>query len=540
MRPVQRIGKLAASLLVAAVLSSGGASVSRAAGSADIPGIPLPAPVVTGLLGGPVYDVVYQVQVPPAHVVVAGLTGSPGTDFDLYLFDSSATTVLTNVGVVARSTGPTSTESLSFPSRSGGTFYIDLNGATAVEGTYVLSVQVVADTTPPVVSSLLLDGGAVATNNPSVTVLIGAADPLSGVTDFALSGDGLSFGPWQAYGGAATWTFAPGDGTKRLWAKVRNGVGLESAPVSALIVLDTVPPSVVGVSPPGGSVVAALRPTIRVTFSEGINPVSWTSVGLALQGPTGVTVPGTASYDAVSQTGSFTPLVDLVPGTRYYVTVGAVVDVAGNAIIPTGSWTIEPLMASSVAMAAVPATLTFGTVVVVSGAAVVPAGSAVVLESRAAGSAAFQPAAQLLPGPTFSTSVTPTGTTSYRVSFAGSLTTAPSTSASVTVTVRWAVALAGGRPSLVRVARAGIAVPVVASVRPAVAGITVSFRLYRYDTSLRRFVYAGSRGTRTTAAGVASISWKPAAGRWQWRAVAYANVNHAANTSVACTWAVSR
>ena len=66
--------------------------------SSDIPGLPLPGPIAAGRLGGAIYDVVYRFSVAPGYVIVASLNGSPGTDFDLYLFDSSATTVLSKTG----------------------------------------------------------------------------------------------------------------------------------------------------------------------------------------------------------------------------------------------------------------------------------------------------------------------------------------------------------------------------------------------------------------------------------------------------------
>jgi hypothetical protein len=91
-----------------------GPEAAAAASSSDIPGIPMPAGVATGLLGGDIYDVVYSLDVEPGTVILASLAGPVGTDFDLYLFDASATTVVTNLGVVAHSTGPTSSESLSY------------------------------------------------------------------------------------------------------------------------------------------------------------------------------------------------------------------------------------------------------------------------------------------------------------------------------------------------------------------------------------------------------------------------------------------
>ncbi len=131
---------LAAAILAALLIGSSSipdhsvaVSVAMAADpSSDVPGMPLPGPVAAGRLGGAIYDVVYSLSVAPGYVIVASLTGTAGTDFDIYLFDATATTVVSNAGLLTKSTGPTSTESISWPSRFGGTYYIDLNGATVV------------------------------------------------------------------------------------------------------------------------------------------------------------------------------------------------------------------------------------------------------------------------------------------------------------------------------------------------------------------------------------------------------------------------
>ena len=192
----------------------------------NIPGVELPSAVVSGQLGGPTYDVVYRLTVPAAHVLTLFLTGTSGTDFDLYLFDAGATDIYANppVGLVAKSTGPTSTETINYASIGGGTYYIDLSGATNVMGTYRLATRIAADTTPPAVS-VLLDGGAPATNNPIVTATVLASDDLSGVSDMELSADGVTWSDWQPYSPTETWTFPTGDGPRSLWVRVRDGAG---------------------------------------------------------------------------------------------------------------------------------------------------------------------------------------------------------------------------------------------------------------------------------------------------------------------------
>lgn len=528
---------LLAAALASTVLVTTGAAV-RADTSSNIPGIPLPNPVVTGQLGGPIYDVVYRLTVPPGYVIVAGLTGTPGTLFGLYLFDASATSVTGNQGLVDQSTVVGASQHISYPTRIGGIYYLDLNGATNVEGTYTLSVQIVPDPTPPVVQ-VVLDGGAKVTNDPKVTATILAYDDLSGVVDVSLSADGTNFGPWIPYTGQATWTFSGADGTKTLWVRAMNGVGLASAPVSASIVLDRTAPTVVQVSPPDGATVG-LRPTITVRFDKPIDPATWTASGLVLQSSTGAIVPGTLSYDAARTTGVFTPGQDLQPGVTYLATLGQVRDPAGNRVAAMGSWVLHPLLPTSLTLATPTRVIEYGERVALTGTADIPAGAAVSLEQRPQqpGAAEYTQLRSLTPaGGEIGAVVTPAQTTWYRVTYAGSESTAPA-SAQARVIVRRQAAIVEPAGSGVHSAIAGQAIVVTARATPAAAGLTVSFRLYRCvsPTSCR---YAGSYGRRTYADGTASIRWTPQPGRWQWRAVVYQTVEFAAGVSPAATWSVA-
>ena len=72
------------------------------------------------------------------------------------------------------------------------------------------------------------------------------------------------------------------------------------------------------------------------------------------------------------------------------------------------------------------------------------------------------------------------------------------------------------------------------------AGVaTVSFRLYRYNTSRRLYVYAGSFGRSTGTDGRASLSWTPKAGRWYWRVAAPSTTEFANNLSPTYRYTVS-
>ncbi len=529
------------SLVVAAVLASGllvAPSVTLAGPESDIPGIPLPSPVVSGQLGGPVYDVVYRLDVPAGYVIVAGLNGTAGTDFDLYLFDASATTVVSNTGLLTKSTSPTSSEQLSWATRIGGTFYLDLNGATDVEGTYTLSVQVVPDPTPPS-AVLLVAGGASRVNTTAITLQLGAFDDLSGVTEMSLSADGVNFLPPEPLRTQFSWTLSGGDGRKTVWARVFNGVGLASAPVSVTVVLDTTGPAVSAVSPAKESTVTTPRPVIAVTFDEPIDPASWASLGLVVQAPSGGIVPGTYAYYPSTRTGTFSPSVDLAAGYVYIVTVGDVRDLAGNRVRDAGSWTLKRLIGTSVTLAARPAIVVSGGAVDLAGTSVVPGGESVVLEAKPAGAAAYAAEGTLLPvDGRFAVSLVPATNTWYRVSYPGSA-TAIASSAEVRVLVRRAVVLLGPGPATMRTAVARRPVTLVAQVSP--AGVAkVSFRLYRYDAARRAYVYAGSFGRSTDGVGRATLAWTPSAGRFYWRVAVLSSPEYANNVTAVYRWTVSR
>jgi hypothetical protein len=479
--------------------------------------------------------------VPAGSVIVASMTGTAGTDFDLYLFDQTATTVLSNAGLVKKSTGPTSTESVSFPSRSGGTFYIDLNGATNVEGTYTLTVQILPDTMPPSLS-LRLGQGHPTTNQTTVGVELFAVDVLSGVTEMAFSADGSVFGSWQAFAQTTSWTFPAGDGVKSLWAKVRNGVGLESAVASATIVLDTIAPAITDVEPAPGSRVAGLRPTFTVRFDESIDPASWSPYGVIVQSSSGALVTGRYTLDAAGQLGTFVPDADLVAGAPYIVTVGPVTDAAGNRVASLGSWIVTPLVPSRLTLTAAPTVVARGGSAVLSGVASGQGPNPTLeLASRSAtGDAVPITSLSVSADGRVQLTVRPATNTTYSLSYSGTSTIA-SAQAEVRVLVRRSVALVGVTSSSVASARVGRSVRIVASIVPATAGASVSLRMYRYDAGRRLWVYAGSRGLTSDATGRVSSTWTPtSSGSFYWRAVVASTADYANNISPVYRWSVSR
>jgi hypothetical protein len=526
-----------------AVLAGGApvGSVALAADpSSDIPGVALAGPVAAGRLGGAIYDVVYRLSVPPGHVIVASVAGTEGTDFDIYLFDYSATTVLSNAGLVTKSTGPTSSESISWPSRLGGTYYIDLNGATDVEGDYRLTVQTVPDPTPPALS-IALAGGRILSNQLTVPVALSATEDLSGVTEMALSADGTSFGAWQPFQTSTTWTFEGGEGPRTVWAKVRNGVGLESAPATDSVIIDTTSPSVIQLDPSPGSTVAGLRPAFRVTFNEPINLPTWTDLGLVVQSATGSLVGGTYTYESAKRVGTFVPSESLQAGASYIVNVGLVRDLAGNIVAPLASWSVTPLAPTSLKAEAMPRVLSLGgsTKIRVQFSGAPPPTTVEMLASSVGGP--FEPVStfELVNGE-LSLSLAPARNTTYRFRYSGSFGVAP-TEGDVRVLVRRSVRLVGRSSPIISQAKVGASVRLVAAVDPAAAGTSVSFRLYRFDSVRRTWVYAGSKGRNTDANGRAALTWiPPAVGSFYWRVSVASTAEFANDISPVYRWSISR
>ena len=278
-----------------------------------------------------------------------------------------------------------------------------------------------------------------------------------------------------------------------LWAKVRNGVGLESAPASASIVLDTVAPPITDVAPPQGARVAGLRPTFTVRFGEAIDPASWSRYGVIVQAASGALVTGRYSYDPTGQLGTFVPDADLVAGAPYIVTVGPVTDLAGNQVASLGSWIVTPLVPSRVTLTAAPTVVARGGGAVLTGQAS-GLGADPVLDLTSQPAAGDAVALASLPVPAdgrVTVTVHPSMNTIYRLSYAGTATIAPS-QAEARVLVRRSVELVGVSSGSIRSIRRGATVRLVAQIAPAAAGVSVSFRLYRYDAARRAYRYAGS------------------------------------------------
>jgi hypothetical protein len=116
----------------------------------------------------------------------------------------------------------------------------------------LLTARITLDETPPIVDVLLINGGAAFTNSQTgiVSLSLSASDATSGVRLMQISNDDVFDEPFEPFAVARTHTLdAPGvDGLKRVFVRVQDFAGNISAPLSAAIELDRLPP-VVRVAP---------------------------------------------------------------------------------------------------------------------------------------------------------------------------------------------------------------------------------------------------------------------------------------------------
>src|SRR3989339_824212 len=88
-----------------------------------------------------------------------------------------------------------------------------------------------------------INGGAVYTNNTTVTLALSSADS-SGVAEMKFSNDDSTWSSPESYGTAKAWTLNSGDGAKTVYAKFKDTVGnWTSGSITDVITLDTTAPT---------------------------------------------------------------------------------------------------------------------------------------------------------------------------------------------------------------------------------------------------------------------------------------------------------
>jgi hypothetical protein len=197
-------------------------------------------------------------------------------------------------------------------------------------GTWSNTITVQIDTIAPT-GSISIENDDQYTNSQQVLVVLPSSDPGgSGVTDYSLSLDGETWGPWQSSPSTNTTSISSGDGEKTVYVKYRDQAQLESIPYSDTIILDETKPETVELSSPTNA-------QIIVDFTP---QMSWSSASDTTSGVAGYVL----EYDKVNsfdssdysqtstQTISYSPVSDISYGTWYWRVKS--IDNAGN----VGDW----------------------------------------------------------------------------------------------------------------------------------------------------------------------------------------------------------
>jgi hypothetical protein len=329
---------LAALLALALVITlEAPAARVAAAGAQEIPGVELTSRTVSGLVGGPVVDEVYEILIPAGTLFVATLRGEPGAELGLYLFEPGSTSIQTDAPL-AQSAKPGSNQVISTGVELGGRFYLNVNGRNTNRAyEYDLSISITRDSTPPTIVEFTPQRSA---QSQRVCTTLKATDLVSGVRLLQLRDLTDEEEPtWIRYAGRGEYCISvrPGNGERTLQVVARNGVGLRSAPRQWTVRIDDTQPSAISFRPAQSSVVFEPRPTIAWTFSERIRPAGVGSAEVFAYNQLGARLSGVTTLSADQLTLRWTPIANVPAGSTLLLGLSGVQDLAGNAATPVDS-----------------------------------------------------------------------------------------------------------------------------------------------------------------------------------------------------------
>ena len=216
---------------------------------------------------------------------------------------------------------------------------VSWNTTTASNGTHTLTAQArdaannIATSTAVTVTvdnqaptgTVVINGGAAATNSTTVTLTLTATDAVTSVTQMRFSNNGTSFSTAETFAPTKAWTLSNGAGTKTVYVQFRDAAGNWSTAATDTIVLDTTAPTISG------------RTATNITGSSA--QITWTTNEAATSR---VEYGLTTSYgslttlDATLVTAHSVALTGLAPNTTYNYRVRSI-DAAGNEAISANS-----------------------------------------------------------------------------------------------------------------------------------------------------------------------------------------------------------
>jgi hypothetical protein len=509
-----------ASLLVAGLLLGSAPQPVRAEdNAAEIPGVPWVGRSVTGLIGAETIDKVWRLELPEGRVGIFRVTGEVGAELGLYLFDSSATSVLTATPLKqSAKAGAEQRFTVLLPA---GTYYINVNGRnTDRQYAYSLLISLIEDPTPPFLSFVTANGNE-RVSSTEVRMKVFASDGLSGVEALRWRVDGGAWSEWNEYTSSLVTVSLPEtEGLRRVEMQARNGAQLVSPNASLDVTLDLTAPVATLVAPKETTVIGVARPTIAYQFNEAMDAAAWRRGGLLVYRFEGPNVQGTYEYDAKTRRGTFRPDANLVPGGTYVVEFSEAADRAGNAP-EAGAWSFTYLAKTSLSVTSTSVAATGGESVRLQfRAGNVPAGAPILLEELVdLGGDVFRWTAVRETtargdGTLQSIRFTPERSGRYALRYSGSDSHQSSRTSSVIVTLTPTVS-ALGRTG-VRAATAGNETVMTFTVLPANVD-QVTLIKYRCNATFSSCTVAERLPASPDADGELRHFWNAESGNWAWR-----------------------
>lgn len=298
-------------------------------GVTDIPGVPWVGTKAKGQVGGNTLDQVWKIELLESRQAVIEVVGEPRAELGLYIFDSTATSVISSIPI-AQSAKPGLRQRISI-GLPAGTYFVNVNGRNTDRlYSFQLLVSLVVDATPPYVFAEF-DGGRRKASSTTLELAVAASDSLSGVKSLRVKIDSADWTAWGAYEPRVPIRLYEEEGLHAVLVEVMNGVGL-TARYRAEIVLDLKPPVGTLISKTDGGIVYTPSPVIKMKFNEDIRASSWTAGGITLEDSEGGQVFGRFLYDSKARIGTYLPR-DLVPGTDYFLRADEATDEAGNPVV---------------------------------------------------------------------------------------------------------------------------------------------------------------------------------------------------------------
>ena len=157
------------------------------------------------------------------------------------------------------------------------------SGTDVVEADANDIVAADCDATAPT-GTVKINGGALYTRSPYVKLSLPASDSGSGLASMRLMNDGGSWSAWQPYATSKSWTLRNSNGLRSVYVQYKDRAGNLSRVALDGIKLDTIKPTITGMSPRPASITRDTTPTIRATVKDNMTNLRKANIRLYVNG----------------------------------------------------------------------------------------------------------------------------------------------------------------------------------------------------------------------------------------------------------------